>query len=244
MEIKSRILIYWTGRGICTTHDSMSVTFRKDYLDRLKNIITDGFWMMPNKEKIMGYGGCINKTFQFCTCFTDLGVNNSAEHIKKYGLMGIGISREFILERDGRPVWYFLNDPTDIHAETVNKLFNYINSEKNGNDELTELYNRMSMLFDYAKPMGDNFSIFDNYYEEREWRVVWNSHIKNDKFHPTGIDTPKFLMPFKKEHLKLIIFPDVETKNMFYSDTFFQEIIDKGYNPSLISWEEFFQIMK
>jgi hypothetical protein len=244
MNNNTRILIHWTGKDICTNHEDLTDDLRSKYLDRLKSIINDGFWMMPNNEKIIGFGGCINHSFQFCTCFTDLGVNNSAEHIKTYGLIGVGVTREYILRRDGRPVWYFLNDPTDIHAETINKLFGFIQKNMNNNPEIQQLYFRMSMLFDYAKPLGKNGTTLDEYYAEKEWRVVWNSHIANNLFIPTFTERPKFLMPLPKEDLKVIIFPDEKLKVQFYQDPYFHAMIKNGYSPSLISWEEYFNLMK
>ena len=235
-----------SDKDICSNLKELTDEFRNQYLERLKNTIQEGFWLMPNEEKIMGYGGAINKSYQLCTCFTDLGVNNSTNHIEKYGLMGIGVSRKFVLERDGRPLWYFLNDPTDIHADSIKELFNYLQINKTTDKKAENLYYRMSMLFDYAKPLGDNSSVlFDNYYEEREWRIVWNSKILKDFLIETYNKRPKYKMPFDNEDLQVIIFPDKKTQILFFKDNFFIDLLSKkNYNPTLISWEEYFKLLK
>ena len=217
----------------------------KEIIVELINIIENGFWMMPNQESIVGFGGCKNMSSQQCTCFTDLGVNNSSDHIKKYGLMGIGVTREFILKMDGRPVWYFLNSSDDIHGETIHKLFDYIIDKKDNNQKLEELFNRMSMLFDYAKPMGEEGKINDEFYDEKEWRIVWNSLRNGEYFKSTNVDRPKFLIEIPNKDIKIILLPDEITKKMLYSDSFFyNQFKEKDFSPSIITWDDYFKIMK
>jgi len=43
---------------------------------------------------------------QNITCFTELKISSSYEHTMKYGLLGLGYSRKFILSNGGRPVHY------------------------------------------------------------------------------------------------------------------------------------------
>lgn len=51
-------------------------------------------------------------------CFTDIPLYMSTEHTDAYGKFGIGFSREFVKNRGGNPVFYFVNWSDSRNATT------------------------------------------------------------------------------------------------------------------------------
>lgn len=116
-------------------------------------------------------------------CFTDIPLSLSDEHTESYGKFGIGFSREFVKNKGGNPVFYFVNwndirsatNPDSLRGilsdnlKTVAKFCLAISNlekehgsiilrDKNGKDiEYKDdlLANHMRQLFSMFKEIGD-----------------------------------------------------------------------------------------
>jgi len=131
-------------------------------------------------------------------CFCDIPVGQTEIHMKKYGNFGIAFHKDFIVKKGGIPVHYLPRDATinsrwadegETRASYFDKmtkeLYNYFDSlivESIQNpDGKSDKYQRLhSFIETQIKPF---FKFFDhslsdddkdNYYFEREWRVVGN----------------------------------------------------------------------
>jgi hypothetical protein len=237
MAIKSEYLIHWTGKDINTSINNLTNSSRDKYLERLKDTCCKtGLWMMPNNEQFEGIGKAGFSTFSHITCFTENRINYYKEHAEKYGLLGFGFSKEWVLERDGMPVIYLKNDSTDIHTKMISDIVialqNY--TDNNGNIDKT-FYNEFSLLFDYAKPMSNPGTKDFKYLEEAEWRICWNNNIDVKKTNKnTGVTPPEYFLPFKPDDLKLIVLPDNTCRKMAMSDPVFLPYYQSGNCEALI----------
>ena len=114
--IRPNYLVHWTGKDIASDPELLTDGDRRKYLDRLTDILHNGFWMTRPPEKLMGRhprspkGGSVSFTYEAnMTCFTEIRLSQSVGHAKLYGCLGIGVDREYILERWGSPVHYVRN---------------------------------------------------------------------------------------------------------------------------------------
>jgi len=84
-------------------------------VDRLFDIVENGFWMNAPKEQLTGgnarasSGSISYKYFANMTCFTEIRLSQCHTHAKQYGQLGVGVDRKFVLDRWGSPVHYVRN---------------------------------------------------------------------------------------------------------------------------------------
>jgi hypothetical protein len=84
----------------------------------------------------------------------------------------------------------------------------------------------------YLKNMSDTIETDFNYYEEMEWRVV-HLHCLEGKFiMPIDKNLGTYRLKFTPDDVKLIVFPDSETKEMALRDAFFVDYF-KQFQPIL-----------
>ena len=114
--IHSDFLMYWTGKDIDDEYDKNWYESDKSktnivhkvnnlYLTRLYNTLKYGLWMTEADEGELCFGGS-NMTIPLVpkTCFTELKLSESRKHARKFGRLGIGVKRNFLFDRSGRPL--------------------------------------------------------------------------------------------------------------------------------------------
>lgn len=122
--VRSNFLIHWTGKDIQT--DCKKLTFcetqRQEYVHRLRGTIdrlSGGLWMREITEEVHGHDGSkIKHGWQTsATCFTELKLSDIYEHTKRYGCLGFGFDREFVIKRCGIPIQYVSGTEDDNIVE-------------------------------------------------------------------------------------------------------------------------------
>lgn len=114
-------------------------------------------------------------------CFCDIPVGDLALHIAKYGPFGIAFLKDYLVELGVSPVWYVpvgasVSGRTGQKAQQIEELVKglYLTLGVGENERqqlwLSVMGNILPYLkfFDHTKADADK----DNYYMEREWRVV------------------------------------------------------------------------
>ncbi|MGA2298076.1 MAG: abortive infection system antitoxin AbiGi family protein [FCB group bacterium] len=251
MLTQSNIIIHWTDKTFHPIasdgkYDVSFETINEDicnlYLERLKSIKNNGLYMMKYHETVIGYDRQGFQSDKNATCFTDLGILNSFNHVKKYGLMGIGVTRKFILERDGRPVWYLLNSPEDLIAPTFDMFFNLYKKYHQTIQELDEIYIYMSNAVFYFKGMGAEGTMdFDNL-QEREWRIIYSKRVFDQhKIINTGRTEPEFTIPINIDDIELLIMPNRTIREKLFQDSELRDWICSARTiPIILSLEEYY----
>jgi hypothetical protein len=195
----SDILMHWTGYGIDKDDKNMRYpstlghrrfslrpidrpsliddpTIIDKYLERLKNTLKFGMWMVNDKP----LGGPIELSSSrskhdgrgkdSCpvarTSFTELKLSEARRHAYEYGRLGFGVKRIFLFRRAGLPMIYF-NKQVGFtgHRDWISKLIS-------GDD----------FAASYLKHMSEEEDLNYKYYSESEWRIICPNDLatKND----------------------------------------------------------------
>ena len=230
--IHSDYLIHWTGGvDIDAPHDSKWAESDKSktdpkvtqmYLERVLNTLKYGIWMTEEDPMTFSFGGervQIPPTPR--ACFTELKVSESRKHARRYGRLGIGVKRPFLLTRFGRPLIYY-----GFHKDIQNDIFlkacaTHIPDKK---------------LINFFKPMNSTTILNYDFYSESEWRIVFVDQLLKQKLIIDPRDPAnakehaffksltlaqqnrlKYLIPLDG-WLGLIIYPSLAVKNAAQQD--------------------------
>jgi hypothetical protein len=240
--MRSSLLVHWTGKDICTDRNNLSDSHRRDYVARAKSILLDGFWMTRPKERLIGSIPQLDATYSSCdyvidmTCFTEVRLSQAELHSQRYGLLGIGVERKFVLDRRGGPVHYVRN----AHRETVvgNSLAVFSHLQATGAHDQAELVRRnIGFIKPMSNPEQDDYA----YLDEHEWRITHtHEEEKLSLIAPTGLDRPVYRIPVQPGDVRLVVFPDTATRYEANDDEqimrFFQVV--KRKMPIFLTVEE------
>ncbi len=101
MNIHSKILVHWTGKNDIENQPE-NIRAQK-YVERLRDYYEHGLYSKRTKEDVIRKVKIKNL---IRLCFTEIRLSQAREHANNYGKLGIGFTRDFILNRSGRPVIY------------------------------------------------------------------------------------------------------------------------------------------
>ena len=109
-------LYHWVGRHIDYTDPddedsrvkSLCDEQREHYLSDLRNILDSkmGLWMKKTRVPDQIGSGNLVRVRQPLLCFTEWSLSDSQPHAYKYGRLGLGFPRKFVLGLGGQPVSY------------------------------------------------------------------------------------------------------------------------------------------
>lgn len=228
--IHSKFLVHWTGKDFHQLESVLDDNIRKQYIDRLIDILANGLYMNKNEEETEriydSEGGWIQNAVAR-TCFTEIKLSQAEKHAKSFGQLGIGVNREFVISRYGNPVFYVTNGNYSNICSCARKVLDYLTS----NDK--KILAEFSILLAYMKKMGEKDSNNLQYYDESEWRITHLTKLESaDAL--IHIDTQNYIYRIKmsKNDVKVIVFPDEKTKTLALNN---QDIIDKIDNPICVT---------
>jgi len=192
------------------------------YAELARDILLNGFWMTRPPEQLMGWVvGSDND--QLCssarstidvTCFTEVRLSQAEEHSKQYGLLGIGVERKFVLDRRGGPVHYVRNGPRETVVGNSLALFWYL-QEKDAQVQAELMRRNIGFLKPMSNPGEDDYA----YLDEHEWRII-HSHEEEKRglIVRTGLERPFYRIPVQPADVRLIVFPDADTRRLATDD--------------------------
>jgi hypothetical protein len=218
MKIHSAFLVHWTGKDFKTT----DANIRLHYLERLKDYYSSGLFMKMGNEIIMGSNGKAIDSYISRICFSEIRLSQAQNHADLYGKLGIGFHRDFVIERMGGPVFYIQNGVKGVIIEHFDILHGFL-----ANNHHKDMLSRLQVIMGYLKNMSDPGKIDLNYYEEMEWRVVHLQCLEGKYIDPIDIKMGTFRLKFNPDDVKLIVFPDLETKKMALNDSFLTECFNR-----------------
>lgn len=221
MGIHSKILVHWTGKDI---EDSSKPDKAQLYFERLKDDCQKGLFLKRTNENVIR-GKKIKDLLRIC--FTEIRLSHAQTHAERYGKLGIGFTRDFIMNKGGRPVIYI-----PYKAETClleNSIGNAYENSKNSE----EIHRSLKWILAYVKRMSDKNG--EDYYEEMEWRLVYDESPNNKHF-TKGEKKGIYRLKFKADDIKVIIFPDEKTKQMSLDDKTIKKFFSK-HTPIMATLE-------
>ena len=207
MGIHSTILIHWTGKKDIE-HEPENIRL-KQYLERLIDYYHNGLFAKRTIEAtIRKY--MIKNVVRIC--FTEVRLSQAKVHAKRYGKLGIGFSRDFILNKDGRPVIYIPHTVNEDSRLLEDCIKNVHEKSKDNN----EVHKSAKRIMAYIKRMSDGKS--EDYYEEMEWRIVYDESPNNKHFTKSN-EKGVFRLKFNASDVKVIIFPNEDIKQIALKDS-------------------------
>jgi hypothetical protein len=189
--VHSDFLVHWTGLDIDNQYDpnweqsndpKLNATIVEPYIKRLKNILEYGLWMTSSdNDQPLIYKKKINRKPFSRTCFTELKLSETRVHAKRFGRLGIGVKRPFVMGRKGAPVIYF-------REEFGNWFFASFEKDKVGETSIPD----NAWWAYYLKSMNEGetnlgYMQYKNF-DESEWRVVFSEEIRKRFGDISGID--------------------------------------------------------
>jgi Putative abortive phage resistance protein AbiGi, antitoxin len=163
--IHSDYLVHWTGKDINDPAWARSDKSKTDdetegrYLERLRNILMFGLWMTAEKEERISNSIVVPPTPK--CCFTELKISESRKHAKRYGRLGIGVKRPFVVEHHGRPMVYY-----GFRDTSKDKFLQACARDLQDKD-----------LLNFFKPMNSSKTLNYDLYSESEWRIIFLSDM-------------------------------------------------------------------
>jgi hypothetical protein len=181
---------------------TLSESHRRGYVERLRDILTNGFWMTRPKEHLVGWGQPVYMTSIIdMTCFTEVRLSHAEQHSQRYGLLGIGVERKFVLDRRGGPVHYVRNSVCE--SVVGNSLGVFLHCQAAGAHKQEELIRRN---IGYLKPMSNPNSDDFAYLDEHEWRITHTHEAeKEGLIVSTGSQDPVYRIPVQPGDVRLIV---------------------------------------
>jgi len=227
--LHTKFLIHWTGNDFHQPQNGLKDDIRNQYTDRLIDILQHGFFMNPGNETIWGANDASITGRISRTCFTEIKLSLAKQHATKYGSLGIGVNREYVLERYGGPVFYVQNGSNSNIIENFCKVLSFLDGQ---NEKIKDEF---AVICGYLKNMGEKDSEDLCYYDELEWRIT---HLRRlDEKYVTTQDANKHIyrIKIKPVDIKVIVFPDIKTKNMTLMRSDINKLID---NPICVTLDD------
>jgi len=229
MGIHSKILVHWTGEK--DIEKEADEDKPRKYVERLRDDLENGLYVGKSTEKSLPP---IKVKHLRRICFTEIRLSQAQTHASRYGGLGIGFTRDFIMDKGGRPVIYIPHSsrPDGRLLEDSIRYFH-----ENRNKENEEARKAAVWILAHVKIMsnGAEGDCREDYYEEMEWRLVQGGSQKCFEHEEEGSYAKR--LRFKPSDVKVIVFQDVGTKQLALEDDFIRKYFS-DHVPIMATLEE------
>ena len=224
MGIHSKILVHWTGKDIEINPKTKK---SQSYFERLKDNLQKGLYTKRTTEASIRKWKIKNLVR---ICFTEIRLSQAQKHAKRYGKLGLGFTRDFIMNKGGRPVIY-IPFKTRADGRLLENSIRTVYEKSVDNDEIRR---SSKWIMAHVKRMSDGKR--ENYYEEMEWRLV-HDESPNNKHFTKGNGNGVYRLKFSTHDIKVIIFPDEDTKKLALKDKVINEYFSE-HMPIMVKLED------
>jgi hypothetical protein len=127
-NIHRQQLFHWIGTHIDSrATDGLTDSLREEYVGCLRGALKNGLWAKtPRDPDFLGDGSLV-KVHRPITCFTEWTLGQSLPHTTRYGRLGLGFPKKFVLTRGGQPLVYVRdsskNDPYTGALKALARFF-------------------------------------------------------------------------------------------------------------------------
>lgn len=128
-NIHKQQLFHWTGSDIEKLDHNKD--YHESYVKRLEETLKNGLWLRVPEIPDQLNNKSMIKVQRPIVCFTEWSLNDSISHTKKYGKLGFGFSKRFILQSGGQPVSYVKGQKNDPYTKSLEELAKFFNDKKN-----------------------------------------------------------------------------------------------------------------
>jgi len=225
MKIHSEILVHWTLKELVNRESTEDVC--RIYIKRLQDFYKTGIrFNIPDDppDIVIGVGHRTELPRRPMISFTELRLSEVDMHMKKYGRLGIGFRRDFLMTWGANPVFYLQSKDQGI-VNTNLKIMPKLIERLKSNIEDIPAAKALEVFLTYFKPMDKpDGEPFDNY-DEMEWRIVdvkYDDKERPDRFKVYGNEVGFTFLPqdvlllvFPDEHIRKAVLADSELKKRF-----------------------------
>lgn len=227
MNIHSKFLVHWSGRDISRKKPlKLTSSEMQSFVKRLRDIIQYGLKMSFGEETIYGKSQTWVKIKTARVCFTEIKLSQAQKHAEEYGLLGIALSRKFVLERYGNPVFYVQNGDRGIVVENIDIVRGSLENNR-------ELKKALEVVLAFFKNMSDKNKDALKYYDEMEWRIVHSDLLEREGYIKRSLDGSNFFLRLRPDHIKAIIFPNHKTKKNALEDEWLKKYFFRKKIPMI-----------
>ncbi len=223
-------LFHWIGPEIDRSSGfsgSLSDLARSRYLECLRGTLEDGLWVKaPREPELIRHAGKELSLDRPIVCFTEWSVGESLSHTRRYGRLGLGFSKSWVLERGGQPVTYYRHAKGSFFLRALVRIWRSL-EEQSCADEFRYLMHftkrvhkpnpsrdqprkkavrRVTPPSPVRQPVASDpfvrkYGKTMPYLEEREWRIVAHPHLdrpsgREDEHWVRNPKSPGRLPPF------------------------------------------------
>lgn len=143
MTVRSQFLVHWPGKDI--NGEKCDDDAKRDlYVDRLRDSYVNGLFARQVEEGAIR-GMKLKRLVRIC--FTEIRLSQIETHTRRYGKLGLGFDRKFVLNRGGRPVIYI---PFQAKDKLMEETMRFVYDNSNGT-----VRDRLRWLFAFVKRMSD-----------------------------------------------------------------------------------------
>jgi hypothetical protein len=226
MSTRSKFLVHWPCKDINEKKCDDDAK-RVLYLERLRDDYLNGVFAQPCEEGTIR-GMKLKRLVRIC--FTEIRLSQTETHTYRYGKLGIGFDRKFIINRGGRPVIYI---PFQAKNTLMEETIRYVYDNSQGT-----VRNRLRWLFAFVKRMSDKPTTHkdsQDFLEELEWRIVYGEKLDSGDFRRMPDGTYRWV--FNPEDVRLLVFPDEKAKVAALSDPVLQPFFHV-HTPIMLTLED------
>jgi len=257
--VHRNLLYHWIGRHIdfpdgtqarrgTTSARRLTDDLRCEYLDCLRCALDParGIWVKPPEKPDFLLDGEFIRSTKPIACFTEWPLAESAPHTTRYGRLGLGLAKRFVIQCGGQPVTYVRNRMAgDVFTKGIVALAAHLRVIDD-----PDLTDALSYLSHFVKPLRRrrpvsglrkicpakgapkeakrtspnlfhrSFGTILQYLEEREWRIVYNSVLRKRLTLNNAAPVPDYyLRVVPGRDLHAVALPDNRTVHMAIHDS-------------------------
>ena len=151
-------LFHWIGSHIeeRTKNGKLTDDLREEYVACLEGAFTHGIWVKCPRDPDQIKDGKHIKVSRPIACFTEWSLDQSVPHTTRYGRLGLGFPKQFVLSRGAQPLIYVRNQVTrNPYTASLLELAKYFAGLRKSSDlteaELRELREHFDYIAHFAK---------------------------------------------------------------------------------------------
>ena len=244
--IHKRQLFHWIGRHIEDPHRGLTAAEKvTEYVECLRTSLSGGLWMTEMDEALK-VGARSHALKRRMVCFTENRLSECKYHSTRYGRLGLGFPKRYVLDTGGKPVSYVQHNKKDLYtASLLAALANSSGDATHQLDFILHFVKPLGLRRDPTTPKGDRqekgsrcrqvpagapdarlvrrqFGPRMAYQSESEWRIVEHPELlqrtcEGNLRIKSGPE--RSLVPYRVGHdLMTIVFPDRATQQAALDD--------------------------
>jgi hypothetical protein len=248
-QVHKQQLFHWIGSHIDEQALASSAPGRRLddrqrelYLGCLRGALSTGIWLQrPRVADEIGDGAL--RVSRPIACFTEWSLKESRPHMGRYGRLGLGFPKRFVLDCGGQPVTYVRDVPSkDRYTQAMLTIGEHLSGAPDEVRGAFEYVTHFVKRIKRKRPRSDRppppereavpkergpsrelllqrqYGETLQFLEEREWRVVFDPKLKGHRCGPAS-GRPPHCLPFRPGwDLFTVVLPDNLTVNMLLQD--------------------------